>query len=117
MIRNRFDGCIHSLVRFGCIMERVSQGDDGRECCIYSGCLVEDRFLSSLVLSSTKQSISFATIFVHFGDSGFCVYCLLRSTPDHCTSDYNLVLFFVPPRTTSLRTLYTSSPMRDLSFT
>ena len=32
---------------------------------------MEDMFLSSLVLLSTKQSISFATTFVHFGDSGF----------------------------------------------
>jgi hypothetical protein len=28
-IRKWVGGCVHSLVRLGCIMERVSQGDDG----------------------------------------------------------------------------------------
>jgi hypothetical protein len=35
-IRSRIweEGCIRSWVRFGCIMEQVNVGDDGRKCCI-----------------------------------------------------------------------------------
>jgi hypothetical protein len=61
---------------------------------------VEDRFLSSLVLLSTKQSISFATTSVHLGDSGFRVSC-----PAAILAVPNLSLIFITPRTPSLRNL------------
>jgi hypothetical protein len=48
------EGWVHSWMRFGCNMERVSLGDDSWKCIISTGGLAEDRFLSSLVLLSTK---------------------------------------------------------------